>query len=138
MRLKRRNRHGAEVPTHSLNDIMFFLLLFFLIISALGNPNTRQVEDPESESTLQMTDKTKNLTVTAEKEYYFENEAIKQEQLEECFQKMADEEKLNGKEAILTLSIDKKLKVTDLTEIIALQKKYKVRLFVKTARKKNK
>lgn len=31
MKLKRRHKEGAEVSTESLNDIMFFLLLFFLL-----------------------------------------------------------------------------------------------------------
>jgi len=35
MNLKRKNEFRAEVATSSLNDIMFFLLLFFLIIPAI-------------------------------------------------------------------------------------------------------
>ena len=34
MKIKRKNHFAAEVATSSLNDIMFFLLLFFLIALA--------------------------------------------------------------------------------------------------------
>ena len=39
----RRRRSGAvaEVHTSAMNDIMFFLLLFFLIASTVTNPNVR-------------------------------------------------------------------------------------------------
>ncbi|RYF68886.1 MAG: biopolymer transporter ExbD, partial [Cytophagaceae bacterium] len=37
MKLRRKRKFAAEVATSSLNDIMFFLLLFFLIISTVAN-----------------------------------------------------------------------------------------------------
>ncbi|MFZ4800138.1 MAG: biopolymer transporter ExbD, partial [Bacteroidia bacterium] len=43
MKLRRKKRFEAEVATSSLNDIMFFLLLFFLIISTIANPNVIKV-----------------------------------------------------------------------------------------------
>lgn len=48
MKLKRRHKEGAEVSTESLNDIMFFLLLFFLIISTLANPSVLKLTLPSS------------------------------------------------------------------------------------------
>ena len=49
MKLRRRKRFEAEVSTSSLNDIMFFLLLFFLIISTIANPNVIKVLLPKGE-----------------------------------------------------------------------------------------
>lgn len=48
MKLQRRHKEGAEVSTEALNDIMFFLLLFFLIISTLANPNVIKLNLPSS------------------------------------------------------------------------------------------
>ena len=48
MQLRRRSREHAEVSTESLNDIMFFLLLFFLIVSTLVNPNVIKLLLPNS------------------------------------------------------------------------------------------
>ena len=46
MNLRRRHREDAEVESSSLNDIMFFLLLFFLIASTLANPNVIKIMLP--------------------------------------------------------------------------------------------
>lgn len=131
MKIKRRNRHGAEVPTHSLNDIMFFLLLFFLIISTLSSPNTIKVENPESDSSAQNTEKTKELTVTENKEYFFENKPIKSEELDARFKEVSELEKETG----VSITIDRKLKVSDIVEVINTARKYKLRLFLKTTKK---
>lgn len=50
MKLQRRHKEGAEVSTEALNDIMFFLLLFFLIISTLANPSVIKLTLPSSKT----------------------------------------------------------------------------------------
>ena len=48
MAIKRNRRFHAEVHASSMSDIMFFLLLFFLIISTLANPNVIKMTLPKS------------------------------------------------------------------------------------------
>ena len=50
MNLKRRLRAHAEVHTGALNDILFILLLFFLIVSTLANPNVIKLSQPKAKS----------------------------------------------------------------------------------------
>jgi len=50
MNLKRRLRSHAELHTGALNDILFILLLFFLIVSTLANPNVIRVAAPKGKS----------------------------------------------------------------------------------------
>ncbi len=50
MNLRNRLRHQPEVHTGALNDILFILLLFFLIVSTLANPNVIKVSNPKSAS----------------------------------------------------------------------------------------
>lgn len=134
-RLGRKHKHGAEVPTHALNDIMFFLLLFFLIISTLSPPDERPVETPESNSSLQNTKKTTNLTITENKEFFFENKPIKAEELDAKFEEVAQKEEETKEELGISLTIDKKLKVSDIVDIIRIAQRHKVRLYVKTTKK---
>lgn len=47
MKLKKRYKHESEVSTDSLNDILFILLMFFLIVATLGNPNVVKVGLPK-------------------------------------------------------------------------------------------
>ncbi len=51
MKIRRKSRFAPEVFTHSLNDIMFFLLLFFLIISTMSNPNVIKLMLPKASAT---------------------------------------------------------------------------------------
>jgi len=50
MNLRRRLRDHAEVHTGPLNDILFILLLFFLIVSTLANPNVIKLSQPKAKS----------------------------------------------------------------------------------------
>ena len=43
---KRHREETAEVFTDSLNDILFILLMFFLIVATLANPNVVKVGLP--------------------------------------------------------------------------------------------
>src|SRR5210317_1566640 len=79
MNLRRRHREDAEVESSSLNDIMFFLLLFFLIASTLANPNVIKIMLPKAKTTSTIQTKPLILTVKfadEEKttiEYYIDN-----------------------------------------------------------------
>ena len=50
MNLRKRHRDSAEVHTGPLNDILFILLLFFLIVSTLANPNVVRLSQPKAKS----------------------------------------------------------------------------------------
>ena len=50
MNLRKHLREKPETHASALNDILFILLLFFLIISTLANPNVIKVMTPKGES----------------------------------------------------------------------------------------
>jgi biopolymer transport protein ExbD len=50
MNIKRRSIHDQQGHTSALNDILFILLLFFLIISTLANPNVVKLSIPKAKS----------------------------------------------------------------------------------------
>jgi biopolymer transport protein ExbD len=49
MNIRSRLRAHPEVHTGALNDILFILLLFFLIVSTLANPNVVKVNNPKGQ-----------------------------------------------------------------------------------------
>jgi biopolymer transport protein ExbD len=49
MDVRKRLRSHPEIHTGALNDILFILLLFFLIVSTLANPNVVKVNNPRGE-----------------------------------------------------------------------------------------
>src|SRR6476660_2813218 len=47
MRFRKKHRQESEVFTDSLNDILFILLMFFLITTTMANPNVVKVSVPK-------------------------------------------------------------------------------------------
>lgn len=50
MNIRRKLRAHTEVHTGPLNDILFILLLFFLIAATLANPNVIKLSTPKAKS----------------------------------------------------------------------------------------
>ena len=50
MDIRKKARENVQPHTSALNDILFILLLFFLIISTLANPNVIKVSNPSAKS----------------------------------------------------------------------------------------
>lgn len=69
MNIRRKLRAHAEVHTGPLNDILFILLLFFLIASTLANPNVIKLSQPKAKSDTKAK-QTVVVSVDANKIYY--------------------------------------------------------------------
>src|SRR6185503_17294579 len=82
MNLRRRKKMAAELSTSSLSDIMFFLMLFFLIISTLVNPSVIKLILPKSDAGKAVAKQTITVSVDAEKKFYINNTPVVYEQLE--------------------------------------------------------
>ena len=68
MNLRKKLTQESEVFTDSLNDIIFILLMFFLIISTMANPNVVKVNNPRGSKDT----KTKqNIVVSINKDQKF-------------------------------------------------------------------
>lgn len=73
--------HAAEVHTGPLNDILFILLLFFLIASTLANPNLVRVNNPKGDKDMKAK---QNIVVTVDKEqqFYIGTQLVPSQQLD--------------------------------------------------------
>ncbi|MCC6600321.1 MAG: biopolymer transporter ExbD [Crocinitomicaceae bacterium] len=131
MKLRRRKRHGAEVSTHSLNDIMFFLLLFFLIISTMANPNVIKVLLPEAKDNKEKeAQKTLQLTVDASKTYYLDGIVLDADQLDRRLSAVVK----NNPDAACSINMDRSLSVQDLVDVMQIGAKNNVKMYLKTER----
>ncbi len=81
MNLRRKLKSHAEVDPGPLNDILFILLLFFLIASTLANPNLVRVNNPKGDKDMKAK---QNIVVTVDKEqkFYIGTQFIPTEQLD--------------------------------------------------------
>jgi len=69
MNLRRRHRDEGEVNTGPLNDILFILLMFFLIVSTLANPNVVKLTQPKAKSDTKAK-QTVVVSIDANKQFY--------------------------------------------------------------------
>lgn len=81
MNIRNRLRAHPEVQTGALNDILFILLLFFLIVSTLANPNVIKVSNPKSKSDTKAK-QTVVITVDKDQNIYIGQKNIPFEELE--------------------------------------------------------
>ncbi|WP_395043333.1 ExbD/TolR family protein [Flavobacterium sp.] len=126
--VKRNKRFHAEVATSSLSDIMFFLLLFFLIISTLANPNVIRMTLPKSKNNEKTNKQQISLSVTEDKKFYLDKEEVAFDQLEKTLiSKMGD-----AKDQTVVVRIPFNLQVQDLVDILQIGVKNKLKFVIAT------
>lgn len=128
MNIRRVKHFKPEVSTSSLNDIMFFLLLFFLIVSTLANPNVIKVLLPKSKTAQEIDKQQVNLTVTADRKYFIDQKEVLLSELEQKLQ-----ERIKGIEnPTVVLRFDKKLNIQDLVDVLEVGVRLNIKMVMST------
>ncbi len=129
MAIKRNKRFHAEVATSSLSDIMFFLLLFFLIISTLANPNVIRMTLPKSKTNEKTNKQLITLSVTEDKRFFIDKEEVDFSQLEDkLLSKMAPE-----KQQTVVIRIPATMQVQNLVDVLQIGVKNKLKFVIATS-----
>jgi biopolymer transport protein ExbD len=129
MAIKRNKRFHAEVATSSLSDIMFFLLLFFLIISTLANPNVIRMTLPKSKTNEKTNKQLITLSVTEEKRFFIDKEEVDFSQLEDKLLSKMDPEK----QQTVVIRIPATMQVQDLVDVLQIGVKNKLKFVIATS-----
>ena len=119
------------MSTESLNDIMFFLLLFFLIVSTLVNPNVIKLFLPNAKQDNQMTKQPITLSVTANLEYFINKQPVPFPLLES----RVKEEVAKLEQPTIVLRLDKSLTIQNLADVMAIGEKLKVKMVLASENK---
>lgn len=129
MKLKRQRRFEAEVQTSALNDIMFFLLLFFLIVATLGSPNVIKLLLPKAaDSTNVVSKEPITLSISSDKVYYIDRRAIPFPQLETELQNAV----AGMEEPTVILRAEQSLTIQDLVDVMSMGAKLQIRMVLAT------
>ena len=131
MAIKRNKRFHAEVATSSLSDIMFFLLLFFLIISTLANPNVIRMTLPKSKTNEKTNKQLITLSVTEDKRFFVDKEEVGFEKLEEMLLSKMDA----SKDLTVVIRIPFNLQVQDLVDVLQIGVRNKLKFVIATSPK---
>ncbi|WP_294966301.1 biopolymer transporter ExbD [uncultured Flavobacterium sp.] len=131
MSIKRKRRFHAEVATSSLSDIMFFLLLFFLIISTLANPNVIKMTLPKAKANEKTNKQLISLSVTEDKKFYIDKQEVEFENLETSLMSKIG----TDKEQTVVVRIPFNLQVQDLVDVLQIGVKNNLKFVIATSPK---
>jgi biopolymer transport protein ExbD len=114
--IKRNKRFHAEVATSSLSDIMFFLLLFFLIISTLANPNVIKMTLPKSKTNEKTNKQIITLSVTEDKKFYLDKQLVSFDALEKTLMSKIG----TAKDQSVIVRIPFNMQIQDLVDVLQI------------------
>ena len=129
MNLRKRREQTAEVYTSSLSDIMFFLLLFFLITSTLATPNVLKLLLPNSKASTQSIKHPITISVTSDLQYAVNNTPVTAELLEETLKAIIKDQT----DPTALLKVDKTVQVQNLVDILDIGNRLKIKMVLATS-----
>ncbi|MDR1653666.1 MAG: biopolymer transporter ExbD [Prevotellaceae bacterium] len=136
MKIERKKLRTAEVYTASLNDIMFFLLLFFLIISTMVTPATIRVMLPQSKTSSEaVVKKNISLAITADRRYFVNKKEVSFQEIEPELSAILAAKK-TGEEVVVLLQADKLLTIQDMVDVIDIGNKLQIKMVLFTKKEK--
>lgn len=136
MKIERRKSRNAEVYTASLNDIMFFLLLFFLIISTMVTPAAIRVLLPKSTSSENVvTKKNISLVITSDLNYFVDDKSVSFNEIEPTLAAIIAN-RPEGEEVNILLQADKNLNLQEVINVIDIGNKLRVKMVLFTQKDK--
>jgi biopolymer transport protein ExbD len=128
MNLRSKNKFRAEINTSSLNDIMFFLMLFFLIASTMVSPSVIKLTLPSSKYNQTVRKTEISISITNTHQYYINNDAVSLENLEsELVKRVPDPEKVT-----VVIRCDKDVPVQELINVLQIGNKLKIKMILAT------
>ncbi|MBK0380775.1 ExbD/TolR family protein [Mucilaginibacter segetis] len=129
MNLRKRQRGAAaEVHTSAMNDIMFFLMLFFLIASTVTNPNVIKLMLPKSSSGQSVSKKTITVSVTKDLKYYVDKKEVAIDNLQNTLSGY----KSLATELTIILYVDRTVAIQDVVQVMDIAQKLNIKLVLAT------
>ena len=116
MNIRRRLKSHAEVHTGPLNDILFILLMFFLIAATLANPNVIKLSTPKAKGDT----KTKQnvvVNIDTKDQYIVNGKVIPLNELRATLLPMIMKDSTN---ATIAINADKTVAVDDVVAVMRI------------------
>lgn len=128
MELKRRNKVSAEFSMASMTDIIFLLLIFFMITSSAISQSAIEVKLPEASSSDTSIQDPVTVSIKEDGSYFVNDSSVTSEMLE---QYLVDELKDSDKPSF-TIRADQNTKHKDVVFVMAIAEKYKYNIALAT------
>lgn len=127
MNLRKHLRESKESETSALNDILFILLFFFLIISTLANPNLIKVSVPRAASDSKAK-QTVVVTVDSLQQFYIGTRSIMADSLQSAI--AAAVARSHDAEPTVVINGDKKAQFDNIVVVMRAAKALRLKTVV--------
>lgn len=128
MALKSKNKVSTNFSMSSMTDIVFLLLIFFVITSTLISPNALKLLLPKSSSKT-LSKQTISVSITKELEYYVNQDKVQFENIEAILkQQLAGEE-----DPSVILHAEKSVPIEEAVKVMDIANRNKYKLVLATA-----
>lgn len=126
----KRHKKQAEMHSSALNDILFILLLFFLIVSTLANPNVIKLTVPKATSNTKAK-QTVVISIDQHRNYFVGTRKVPFERLEASLVPSLANENL---EPTIVINAEKSVPVEDIVNVMEIANKLGARVVLATKR----
>lgn len=114
MDLKARNKIETSFNFSSIADIIFLLLIFFMLTSSFVTPSGLPVNLPSSKASTIVLQRV-NVTITPDLQYYVNEQLVSDDQLEGALRAALSEQ-----EGVVVLNVDKSVPVEYLVRVAGI------------------
>lgn len=132
MALKRRNKVNVTFSMASMTDIVFLLLLFFMITSTMVAPNALKLLLPQSNNQT-VAKAITTISITADLKYYINEDGnlrnVAFSEIEPFLQKMIKQ----NEETYLALHADKSVPIEQVVNVMNIAKRNDIKMILATA-----
>jgi len=130
MGLRSRNKVSPNFNMSSMTDIVFLLLIFFMLTSTLVSPNALKLLLPSSSSKT-LSPQTVSVSITKDLKYYVNEQQVEFEFMEPILiQKMG-----NNPDNSIVLHVDKQIAVEEAVKVMDIASRNKFRMVLATKAK---
>lgn len=126
MDIKPRNQIETSFNFSSIADIIFLLLIFFMLTSSFVTPSGLPVNLPSSK-TSNITMQKVSVTITPDLKYYINDKMVSPESLEGTLQGL-----LQGDEGAVILNVDKSVPVEYLVRVAGIATSFNAKVSIAT------
>jgi len=124
----KRHKRQAEFHNSALNDILFILLLFFLIVSTLANPNVIKLQLPKATSNTKAR-QTVVVSITPKHEYFVGTNKVPLSRLQESLRPALSNEDL---EPTIVINAERTVPVEDIVNVMEIANKLGAKVVLAT------
>jgi biopolymer transport protein ExbD len=135
MNFRSSKRQEFEVFTNSFSDIMFFLMLFFLIVSTMITPGAIKLMLPQADKSPSMNKQTEktSISITKDLKYYINDKQVQFSEIEPALRQL----KKGNEETFAIVRCDNSIAVQSMVDVLQLGNKVGVKMVLATSRKEN-